>query len=271
MRTKRPATRRATRAMRVLLAIGLSVSAGCGLRGPADALRNRARASLLRQQIAGMRTIVARAERGEFAHSHRLVIAVSESVIQDIVNAQLPRRAVMREVLDVEIQKARVSCRATQTVVLLDARVRLAKGPETYVDALVTGGLDRMELNLRHGRLVGRVRLYQLEVSTQAASPLVRMVIEGIGEPGLKSLSDSLPVIEIPVRLEEEIQIPGFGDGPVVVDPGRLPLKVAVSDAFAFGERLWVLIDISVGKWQAQARSPSTAGQDQKAAARSGS
>jgi len=50
---------------------------------------------------------------------------------------------------------------------------------------------------------------------------------------------------------------PGFGEGPVKVAPGALPLKLAVARIVPVIGKLWVLLDAEVGDWR---RLPEGAG-----------
>jgi hypothetical protein len=71
-----------------------------------------------------------------------------------------------------------------------------------------------------------------------------------VGEQWLGAISAVIPPIEIPIRLEQQIVVNGFGDGPVTVAPGRLPLQLSVARVAPLSGRLWIMLDAAAGPWE---------------------
>jgi hypothetical protein len=63
-----------------------------------------------------------------------------------------------------------------------------------------------------------------------------------------KQLEPHLPAIQIPVKIEQGIDLPTVDDGPVRIRGANMPLAVAVADVFAGQRVLWVAIKITPGE-----------------------
>jgi hypothetical protein len=60
--------------------------------------------------------------------------------------------------------------------------------------------------------------------------------------------ASQLPTIEIPVRVQHDIDIPAVTDGPVRINAARLPVRAAVSRVFAANKQLWIGLHVEVGR-----------------------
>ncbi len=60
--------------------------------------------------------------------------------------------------------------------------------------------------------------------------------------------ASQLPTIEIPVRVQQDIDIPAVTDGPVRIHGARLPVRASVSRVFAASQRLWIGLHVEVGQ-----------------------
>jgi len=60
-------------------------------------------------------------------------------------------------------------------------------------------------------------------------------------------LQGKLPIIQIPVRVQQSIALPAVTDGPVTIDGARMPLEVGVSRVFAGQGQLWVGVSVRPG------------------------
>ena len=76
--------------------------------------------------------------------------------------------------------------------------------------------------------------------------------------PVRKQLEGHVPEVQIPVKIEQGIELPSITDGPVLIQGARMPLEVAVADVFAGGRP-------PLGGGEGRARR---AGQDRRAARR---
>ncbi len=55
-------------------------------------------------------------------------------------------------------------------------------------------------------------------------------------------VKDQLPPIQIPVKVQQSIDLPAVTRGPVRIDGARMPLQVAVSQVVAGQGRLWIAV-----------------------------
>jgi hypothetical protein len=115
------------------------------------------------------------------------------------------------------------------------------------------GGLDEVKI-ASDGLLTARVGLYHFELEHMeaggTAQELLKNGLEALGQEGLDTLSEALPPIQIPVRLEQSVRIGAIEEGPIRVEGGQLPLKMALRRVIPLSGRLWVVLDIDAEEWQ---------------------
>ena len=63
-----------------------------------------------------------------------------------------------------------------------------------------------------------------------------------------KQLEGHVPEVQIPVKIEQGIELPSVTKGPVLIQGARMPLEVAVADVFAGGGLLWVAVKVVPGE-----------------------
>ena len=61
-------------------------------------------------------------------------------------------------------------------------------------------------------------------------------------------LADKLPPIQIPVKVQQSIELPAVTNGPVRIDGASMPIAANVSRVFAGQGRLWVAIHFQPGE-----------------------
>ncbi len=69
-------------------------------------------------------------------------------------------------------------------------------------------------------------------------------------------LSERLPPIQIPVKVQQSIELPAVTTGPVRIDGARMPLQVAVSQVVAGQGRLWIAVHFRPGDLVKTADAP---------------
>jgi hypothetical protein len=60
-------------------------------------------------------------------------------------------------------------------------------------------------------------------------------------------LTDKIPDLVIPVKVEPKIDFPALTSGPVRVDGATLPITISISDVIAASNGLWVSIALKPG------------------------
>ena len=69
-------------------------------------------------------------------------------------------------------------------------------------------------------------------------------------------LKDVLPPIQIPVKVQQSIDLPAVTTGPVRIDGARMPLEVSVSQVLAGQGRLWISVHFQPGDLVKTADAP---------------
>ena len=232
--------------------VGIALEAlACGPRDTPEQAQRRALKAIFEKQIAGLEELEARAARGEVDLVTPLAIGVHEGVFRQLLNATLPQETVVKGRLRVRLETAEVYFRFSRSVVDFRGRLTSTDFPSAFLEVRLAGGLAKVDLI--EGRLLSRIKLYHFEVGGTSLGDLAHAAIEELVRENLPAIEQSIPAIEIPVRLDEAIAIPAFGDGTITVRAGRLPLKAGVNRILPLNERLWVLLDVEAGPWQAAA------------------
>jgi hypothetical protein len=60
-------------------------------------------------------------------------------------------------------------------------------------------------------------------------------------------LRDSLPELQIPVKLQQSVELPAVTSGPVRIDGAKMPIQVGVSEVVATRDVLWISIHFAPG------------------------
>jgi hypothetical protein len=227
-------------------------AAACG--GGAGPRRVMDQQAVLQRQIEGLEGLVAAAEQGSLVPRDKLVVAVSEQVVRELAQLALPREEVIGGRYRVRLETVDVRFRDKWGSVRLDGRVSPAAGsPEdVFAELAVFGLLDAVEVDPDDGMLRGKVSLIGFELKRlglYGESAAGRRLLEGLAGTRLDALSALAFPLALPVRLEQELTLPGSSEGPVRLRAARFPLRVGVVDVSAHGERLWVAFDVESGPW----------------------
>jgi len=225
---------------------------GCSRRS-GDGRRVIAQELVLNRQIEGLRALIAAAEKGSLVPKDKLVVAVSERLVKDLAALALPREQVIADKFRVRLEQVDIRFRDGAGSVRLDGRVSPATQPAeaVFAELAVFGLMDRIDVDAETGILRGKVSVIGFElkkVGVFGESPTGQRLLEELGEQKLDDLSALALPVEIPVRLEEQIALRGITEGPVRLRPATFPLKVSVANVSAHGERLWVALDVDLGR-----------------------
>jgi len=204
--------------------------------------------AILERQIAALEELVERAERGALLPEGDLVVSVDEEWTRSVLALELPREEILAETYRVRVDAADVRFRDGLGLVRVDGRVSPAREQtdSVFADLSVWGSFDVVELDRASGVLRGRVRPLAFEVRDVAllvTNPLGRQLVEELGREQIDTFSALGLSVEIPVRLDQTLELPGLGpDGPVQFPGARLPLSLSVSGMTALDGRLWVSV-----------------------------
>jgi hypothetical protein len=185
--------------------------------------------SALEREAEGLRASLAKLERGEpILPEDAVVVSVSESVIKEFLDAQLPFEA--------DADKFEVKLTQGEAVFRGSPAVQLATVALDHVDLVQMGGLEKF-------------------VPGGSLNELARTV--------RKRLEPRLPVVQIPVKIEQSIELPSVTHGPVLIQGACMPLEVSVAEVFAARGVLWVAVRVVPGelaKIAADGPRPATTG-----------
>jgi hypothetical protein len=239
---------RATRAWLPSLVAG-ALAAGCGEAPPEPVLDLE---SHLTRQVADLRTLVERAEKGGLVPTDGLVVAVREDVVRRMAELALPREEVVGGRFRVRLERADVRFRDRHGAVRLEGRVGWADDADLYragvfVDLTVFARIDAVAVDAKEGTLTVEVVPIGFEirrVNVGERQPTVRQLAEGLARALPEGLSALRSTVAIPVAFEHQLRLAGRESGPVRFRPAYLPLRLVVKDASAHGGRLWVSVGV---------------------------
>jgi hypothetical protein len=249
-----PRAGRATRAWLLSLAAG-ALAGGCGEAPPQRVLDLE---SHLSRQVADLRALVERAEKGRLVPTDGLVVAVREDLVRRMAELALPREQVLQQRFRVRLERADVRFRDRHGAVRLEGRVGWAdeadlKRADVFVDLVVFGRIDAAAVDPEEGTLAVDIVPVGFEiqkVNVGEGQPTVRQLAEGAARALPQSLSGLGTRVTIPVAFERELMVDGRDSGPLRYRPASLALRFVVKDVSAHGGRLWlsVGVDAAAGK-----------------------
>jgi hypothetical protein len=232
------------------LAAVAALAVGCERHDPL-AEHRAAEARVVAKQIAGLEELIRAAEARTLLRPDQFVVGVGENVLRELLSASLPQERVIGRRYRVRLESASVSFQSSQSLITLRGHVASLQASGTFALLLLEGGLE--QVNIEAGRLTGRVVLHHFEVEQAAAAgtarSLARSLVEDLGHERLDALEELIPKIEIPVHLEEAIELSGVDDGVLRIAAGRLPVRASVVRVMPLSGRLWILLDATAGPW----------------------
>jgi hypothetical protein len=239
-----------------LVALGLALGV-TACTGTDSTYRVVAEEENLTRQVADLRVLVRRAEKGALVPRDGVVVSVGEDLLQRLIQLALPREDVLENRFYVRLERAEVHLEDGHAAVRLEGRVEWLDdtfGFRGDVSAELTA-LGRVEVvgaDTREGTLTARVvpwgfEIHRLRVGEER--PRTRRLVGILGRALPEALATLSTRLTIPVAFEREVHMDAFDAGPVHVSAASVPVRVAVKDATAHGGRLWVVLAVDTGTW----------------------
>lgn len=228
------------------LALGLAACSGGG-REEADL---HARLSVLEREVEGLREVAARLESGGTALPEEdVIVALEESIVKDLIEAQLPFGTEVDE-YHVWLEHAEVRFRGSPGITLLGG-IALRDRPKLSGEVRVIGALENITVDPETGVLRASIAIDHLDLVDVAGIEgfLGGGMLNTLAQTVRHQLDGQLPGITIPVKVEQEIELPSVTDGPVRIQGATLPLEVGVSQVLAGQGRLWVAVHVEAGEF----------------------
>lgn len=173
-----------------------------------------------------------------------------------LLDASLPREAVLGRRLHVRIESARPSFRGNAAGLVFQATARSVDFAGAAARLELGGSLQRFRID--GGRLVASVDLGYVNVLDASAGGGAGDVLQDLVTENLSALAALVPGFEIPVQLRQSVEIDGLREGVVETRGGALPLQITVADVIPVNQRLWVYLDARAGPWQGRPAAPSS-------------
>ena len=238
--------------MRGVLAFGLAgCVAACGGADPAARLRVAER-DQLRREVAGFRGLEALTKEGMVDRERDVIITVSDSLLRDLLEAALPVTVKLPGEISVRLNNASVEFRANVARVDITGALTRSTFPRLAASITLHGALDGFAVDSTRS-LRARFTIDDAVVDAPsgvpgAMGPFARVLLQSVVERGLPELAEQLPAVALPVRLDRDIRLPGFGpEGVITIGAVTSPLSVSAHTVVAFRNRLWVSLRVEHG------------------------
>lgn len=213
---------------------------------------------VLRREVQGLREVAARLERGEpMLAPNDVAVAIEESLIKDIISAQLP--------FETDVDKYHLSLKEAEAqfggspTIRLRGTLNLLAYPSILAQVIVVGALEQIEVNPATSTLTARIAIDHLGI--EKAAGLEQYVsgsaLDEVGRMIRVRIKGELPPVQIPVDVQQTIDLPAVTRGPVRIDGAKLPLKVAVSQVVAVRGTLWIAVRFEPGAVVKTADAPA--------------
>jgi hypothetical protein len=220
----------------------------------------RAQKVVLKREVEGYREAAARLERGDpVLPKEDLAIAISDALVRDLIGAQLPFEADVDK-FHISLSTAEVKFRGSPVVELRGA-LNLKDRPNLQAAAHVIGALEQIAVDPATATLKARISVDHLSIESVAGIEQLMSgaTLDEVGRMVRLQIKNALPEIQIPVKVQQSIELPAVTRGPVRLAGARMPLQVAVSQVLAGQGILWIAVHFQPGDLVKTADAPEVA------------
>ncbi len=202
--------------------------------------------ALLARRIDGLKKLVARGAAGSpLVDLRQAMVVVHQDVVRDLLVAAMPFEQTIADRYRVRVESAAAEFADGFALVRLAGRAELVGSPAS-ADVVVLGGLEVLGLD-RSGLLRCQVRIFAVDASDANVAGLDRPVRRLIDRFGREALGSLISVVDIPVKVEDQVTIPGVDAPRVRIPPAEVHVQASVVDVQVFGDRLWVGLAAGIG------------------------
>lgn len=240
------ARRGALRAVRVVGLFG-ALAAGCR-RGESGG-ELHAKRVVLEREVGGLRASVAKLEQGEPVFPEdAVIVSISEGVAQDFIRAQMPF-AIEVESFKINLTHAEASFKGSPSVNLTGSIVH-KDHPDYAGEVSAIGALDSIQVDATSGTLRAEVAVDHVDLLKLGGLEKVlgAGTVDSLARTVRKQLTGRLPQVQIPVKIEQAIDLPWVTDGPVRIHGASMPLAVSVAEVVAGQGVLWIAVKVVPGE-----------------------
>ncbi len=233
------------------------VAAACGSRFEGGG-ELRAQKVVLLREVEGLREVVARLERGEpMLPLDDLAISIEDTLVRDLIGAQLPFEADVDR-FHLSLKAAQVHFRGSPAV-QLNGVLTPKERPDLTAEVEVLGALEKIEVDRSSSTLTARIAVDHIGIEKAAGieSILSGAALDELARIVRLRIEEQLPPVQIPIKVQESIELPAVTTGPVRIDGARMPLQVAVSQVVAGQGTLWISVHLQPGDLVKTADAPA--------------
>jgi hypothetical protein len=227
-------------------AVAISLACRSPFEGGGDL---RARRVVLQREVDGIRAVVNRLERGEpMLPMGDVAIAIDDGLVRDIIGAQLPFEADVDR-FHLTLNEAAVHFKGSPVVRLRGSLV-VRERPALQAAVNVLGALEDIHVDEASATLRAKIAVDHLGIEKAAGieSVLSGATLDEVARVVRLQVKEKLPPIQIPVKVQQSIELPAVTRGPVRIDGASMPLQVAVSQVVAGQGRLWIAVHFQPGE-----------------------
>jgi hypothetical protein len=217
----------------------------------------RAQKVVLKREVDGLRESVARLEKGEpILPFEDLAVAIDDTLLRDLISAQLP--------FEMDVDRFHLSLTDVEAqfrgspIVRLRGVLSSRERPELVAAVTVIGALVGIEVEASSSTL--RANIAVDHIGIEKAAGLEQLLSGSTMDEAARlvrlQLTDRLPPVQIPVKVQQSIDLPAVTSGPVRIDGARMPLQASVSRVVAGQGRLWVAVHFQPGDLVKTADAP---------------
>jgi len=217
----------------------------------------RAQKVVLKREVDGLREAAARLEKGQpILPLDDVAIAIDDTLLRDLIAAQLP--------FEMDVDRFHLSLTEVEAhfrgspVVRLRGALNLRKRPDLAATVNVVGALEDIQVEPSSSILRARIAVDHIGIEKAAGIEqlLSGATMDEVARMVRLQLKDRLPQIQIPVKVQQGIDLPAVTRGPVRIDGARMPLQVAVSQVLAGQGLLWIAVHFQPGDLVKTADAP---------------
>ncbi len=232
-------------------AIMLVMLASCGRPDPVTRDRVVER-DQLRREVAGYHSLTKLTPGRMIDREHEVLVSVSDTLLRNLLTVTFPLTIDLRNRTTLTLTNSMVAFRANVARVDLTGIVRRTTYPHISAAVKLRGALDGFVVDSSHA-LRARIHIDDVALDTPAGTlaafdPLVIAVLQSVVERSLPELTEGLPSVAVPVRLDQAMELPGFGpEGALSIAPSIAAMTVTASRVVAFQNRMWIVLRLELG------------------------
>jgi hypothetical protein len=204
---------------------------------------------LLEREVKGLREAVEKLDRGEpLFPEEAVVVSIAEEVVRGFLSAQLPV-TVELDKFRIELKDARAIFRGTPSVTLTGTIVH-KEHPGFVGEVSAIGALDSITVDAESGTLKANVAVDHVDLLKMGGLEtfIGGGTVDELARTVRRQLGGRIPRVQIPVKIEQAIDLPAITQGPVRLHGASMPLAVSVADVVAGQGVLWIAIGVVPGE-----------------------